>query len=55
MKEYNTKPIPGEDRYVDYDNETGLWCVFGLDSGFAYSSDATEEAANRRLVKSKEA
>ena len=31
--------------YADYDNETGLWCVFGDNTGFAYSSHADEGAA----------
>lgn len=41
--------IVGEDRYVDYDEDTQMWCVFGLDSGFAYSSWADEVSAIKAL------
>jgi len=44
-KENYPKAIPGEARWVDFDEETQLWCVFGLLSGHAYSSHATESDA----------
>ena len=48
MKDYDKlKPISGEAKYVDFDEDTGLWCVFGLESGFAYSSWASESDAKR--------
>lgn len=43
------KPKPGEERYVDFDADTALWCVFGTESGFAYSSHASEEDAKQAL------
>jgi hypothetical protein len=43
------KPIAGEGRYVDEDKDTGYWCVFGADSGFAYYSGMDEEQAKRWL------
>ncbi len=49
MKEYNTKPIPKEEKYVDYDEETTLWCIFGVDSGFAYASFPSEISATLYL------
>lgn len=32
--------------YVAYDEETALWCVFGTESGFAYSSWFSEDRAD---------
>ncbi len=44
--EYKSKrPVPGEKRYVDYDEDTNSWCVFGEKSGFAYSSFSDESEA----------
>ena len=38
--------------YADHDSDSGLWCVFGSESGFAYSSHTVEsdaqESADRR-------
>lgn len=31
--------------YADLDEDTQMYCVFGCESGFAYSSWATEEQA----------
>lgn len=47
--EYNTQPISGETKYVDYDEPTAMWCIFGADSGFAYGSFASEEDAEKTL------
>ena len=33
--------------YVEYDEDTGMWCVFGVESGFAYSSHGSEDDANK--------
>ena len=45
MTDYSAlKPVPGEDRYVDFDEEFQLWGLFGADSGFCYRmSDDKEE------------
>jgi len=43
------RAIPGEKRWVDYDEETACWGVFGLDSGFCYSLHTSEELANDEL------
>ncbi len=43
------KPIPCEKKYADYDEDTGLYCVFGLDSGFAYSSWASQTDAEKHV------
>lgn len=43
------KAIEGEERWVDYDEETALWCVFGVDSGHAYSTHACEDDAELAL------
>lgn len=39
------------DFYADYDASSGLWCVFGTESGFAYGSYASEEEANEKARK----
>ena len=31
--------------YADKDEETGLWCVFGNNSGFAYRNAMSKEQA----------
>jgi len=42
------KAIPGEEVYSDYDDENYLYGVFGVDSGFCYSSTwADEEQAEQ--------
>lgn len=51
MAKFYPKAIPGEDRWVDYDEETALWCVFGVDSGHAYSSHTSREQAEDTLDK----
>jgi hypothetical protein len=43
---YDTKPEPGEEKYVDWDDDTDMYCVFGEDSGFAYASFADKQDAN---------
>lgn len=40
----------GESKYVDYDEATGMWCIFGADSGHAYGSFASEEDADESLL-----
>lgn len=44
------KPIVGEQKYVDFDEESQLWCVFGTDSGHAYSSSADKHQAEDDLT-----
>ena len=47
MQKYaELQPIKGEEVYADYDEQTAMYCVFGIESGFAYSSHASEEDAN---------
>jgi hypothetical protein len=38
-----------EDLYVDLDDDTGFWCVFGENSGHAYSSWTSEADAQDDL------
>ena len=37
--------------YVEYDEETGLYCVFGTESGFAYYSFASQADAEECMKK----
>lgn len=49
-EEYSSKkPIPGEERYVDLDEDTHDWCVFGEKSGFAYASFSDKSKAEAWL------
>jgi len=48
-KEYSAKPIPNEERYVDLDEDTNCFGVFGLESGFCYSIHFSEKDANNCL------
>jgi len=44
------KPIRGEPRWVDFDDEhSNCWGVFGTESGFCYSLHTSEELANEDL------
>lgn len=45
------KPIDGEGRYVDFDEEFGYWAIFGERSGFCYGQYASKEEAEERLTK----
>ena len=38
-----------EEKYVDYDEDTQMWCVFGLNTGFAYASFFSEQVAKDYL------
>lgn len=40
--------------YVDLDDDSGLWCVFGNKSGFAYDSYASKDEADLRRNKWKQ-
>lgn len=40
-----------ETKYVDFDEATGLWCVFGTESGKAYSTWSSREDALKSLEK----
>lgn len=44
------KAIPGEGRWVDYDEETAGWGVFGVDSGHCYSLHSDQSQANKSLA-----
>lgn len=35
-KEYITKRIPGENKFVDWDYDTQSFAIFGSESGFCY-------------------
>ena len=42
--------------YAEYDDNCGLWCVFGTESGFCYSTyldegEATREADRKTLAR----
>jgi hypothetical protein len=50
-KTYNTRPITGEEKWVDFDSDTDCWGIFGLDSGFCYGTYASERDANKALAK----
>lgn len=39
--------------YVEFDEESGLYCVFGDNSGFAYSGHSTYEQAKEAKIKGK--
>jgi hypothetical protein len=43
------KPISGEARYVEFDEEFEYWAIFGEDSGFCYGQYGSEEEAERNL------
>ena len=45
----NLKPVKGEDRFVEYDEDSKSWGIFGDKSGFCYSLDTSERQANDRL------
>jgi hypothetical protein len=48
-KEYQQHPAYSEKKYVDWDEETETWCVFGEYSGFAYRNSASKERAQELL------
>lgn len=41
----NLRPIHGESRYAEWDEEFDCWAVFGAESGFCYSQHSTQEEA----------
>jgi hypothetical protein len=43
------KPVPGEGRYVEWDEDFEVFCVFGDQSGFAYANFCDEGEANQWL------
>jgi len=51
LTSYGRRPTDPEDVYVDEDEDSGMWAVFGLDSGFAYSTHADEYDAERAAKK----
>jgi hypothetical protein len=38
-----------EQKYIDLDEETGLWCVFGTNTGKAYASFCSKTDAEDYL------
>lgn len=48
--DYPRRPRQKEEKYVEFDEVTGMWCVFGVDSGYAYSTHASEEDAKAQLT-----
>lgn len=44
------RPKGKEDKWVDYDEETACWGIFGLDSGFCYALYSSEDEANKGLI-----
>lgn len=41
----NLRPISGENRYAEWDEEFDCWGVFGEESGFCYSQHENQEEA----------
>lgn len=39
------KPVPGEERYAEFDDDFQSWAVFGTESGFCYGLHADPETA----------
>lgn len=55
MSKHYPKAILGEQKWVDYDEETESWGVFGVDSGHCYSTHSTEDQAEESLYQAEEA
>ena len=49
MNGYEARKLDKGEMYVDLDEDTDLWCVFGSESGFAYQAFSTEEEADEWL------
>jgi hypothetical protein len=52
MEKQYPKPIAGEKKWVDYDDESAMWGVFGEESGYCYSTWSDEETANKHSLES---
>ena len=39
-----------DELYVDWDDDSQLWCIFGTETGFCYGTYADEGTANERCV-----
>ncbi len=48
-KQYPKRPTVREEKYVDYDEDTACWGVFGTESGYCYNLSACGAGANDRL------
>ena len=46
-----TRPDYDEDRWVDYDEDTACWGVFGIESGCCYALYASEQEAVDSILK----
>ncbi len=49
FSKYPQRPNYKELKYVEFDEETGLWCIFGTDSGYTYKTHSNKIAANNAL------
>ena len=43
------KRIPGEEKFIDFDEESNCWGIFGVESGFCYSLHWSEANAEEML------
>lgn len=48
---YPRKGKRGEFRYVDFDWEVNMWCIFGSASGFCYATYSNKEEADGNLAR----
>lgn len=44
------KPLVKENRYVEYDEETEYWSIFGDKTGFCFGQYNSEEEAEKALA-----
>jgi hypothetical protein len=51
MKNYPNRPAKHEERYVDFDDDSACWGIFGADSGHCYALFASEQEAEDHLEK----
>jgi len=54
MGNYPRRPKYDEEVWVDFDEETSCWGVFGVDSGFCYSCWADEQTAEDKAAEKNE-
>ena len=47
---YDTKKIANEERYIDFDEDSECYGIFGVDSGFCYGLYASERMAKDALL-----
>jgi hypothetical protein len=39
-----------EEKYVEWDEDSASWCIFGVDTGHCYSTHVRKEAAQAMLA-----